>query len=103
MSSIVRATPAQMTRRMIVLGAALFAVIVGQAQMALGWGQTAAEFAADSDSTLKVAGYAFAIWGVIYLGLLVYAMRQVLPRTGESLLIRRFGWPSAAARDQHSS
>lgn len=97
MSSIVRATPAQMTRRLIVLGAALFAVIIGQAQMALGWGQTAAEFAADSDATLKVAGYAFAIWGVIYLGILVYAVRQVLPQTGESLLIDRFGWPSALA------
>ena len=97
MSSIVRATPAQMTRRLIVLAAAIFAVVVGQGQIALGWGQTAAEFAADSDATLKVAGYAFAIWGVIYLGLLVYAVRQVLPQTGESLLINRFGWPSAAA------
>lgn len=97
MSSIVRATPAQMTRRVIVLAAAVLAVVVGQGQMALGWGQTAAEFAADSDATLKVAGYAFAIWGVIYLGLLVYAVRQVLPQTGESLLIHRFGWPSAAA------
>jgi hypothetical protein len=97
MSSIVRATPAQMTRRMIVLAAAVFAIVVGQGQMALGWGQTAAEFAADSDATLKVAGYAFAIWGVIYLGLLIYAVRQVLPQTGESLLIHRFGWPSALA------
>ncbi|KQY84665.1 hypothetical protein [Brevundimonas sp. Root1423] len=97
MSSIVRATPAQMTRRVIVLAAAIFAIVVGQGQMALGLGQTAAEFAADSDATLKVAGYAFAIWGLIYLGLLVYAVRQVLPQTGESLLIQRFGWPSAAA------
>jgi hypothetical protein len=97
MSSIVRATPAQMTRRIIVLVAAVFAVVVGQGQMALGWGQSAAEFAADSDATLKVAGYAFAIWGVIYLGLLVYAVRQVLPQTGESLLIHRLGWPSATA------
>lgn len=97
MSSIVRATPAQMTRRVIVLAAAVFAVVVGQGQMALGWGQSAAAFAADSDATLKVAGYAFAIWGVIYLGLLIYAVRQVLPQTGESLLIHRFGWPSALA------
>ncbi|HWQ86302.1 hypothetical protein [Brevundimonas sp.] len=97
MSSIVRPTPAQMTRRLIVLAAAVFAIVVGQGQMALGWGQTAAEFSADSDATLKVAGYAFAIWGVIYLGLLVYAVRQVLPQTGESLLIHRFGWPSALA------
>jgi len=97
MLSIVRASPAQMTRRLIVLATMLFSVAAGQGQRLVGWGQSAAEFAADSDATLKVAGYAFAIWGVIYLGLLVYAVRQVLPRTGESLLIQRFGWPSALA------
>lgn len=97
MSSIVRPTSAQMTRRVVVLASAIFAIVVGQGQTALGLGQTAAEFSADSDATLRVAGYAFAIWGVIYLGLLVYAVRQVLPQTGESLLIHRLGWPSAAA------
>lgn len=97
MSSIVRPTSSQMTRRLIVLASAVFAIVIAQAQMLLGWGQSAAEFAADSDATLKVAGYAFAIWGVIYLGLLIYAVRQALPATGESLLIHRLGWPSALA------
>jgi hypothetical protein len=97
MSSIVRPTPAQMTRRLIVLATAVFAVIVGQGQALLGWGQSAAEFAADSDATLRVAGFAFAIWGLIYLGLLIYAVRQVLPQTGESPLIHRLGWPSVLA------
>lgn len=97
MSSIVRPTSAQMTRRLIVLACAVFAVVVAQVQMGLGLGQTAAEFAADSDATLEVAGYAFAIWGVIYLGLLIYAVRQVLPATGESELLNRLGWPSALA------
>lgn len=97
MSSILRPTPAQTIRRLIVLAAAVFAVVVGQSQVLLGWGQTPAEFSADSDETLRVAGYAFAIWGPIYLGLLAYAVRQVLPQTGESLLIHRFGWPSVAA------
>ncbi len=92
-----RATSSQMTRRLIVLAAAIFAIVIGQAQVLLGWGQSPAEFAADSDATLRVAGYAFAIWGIIYLWLLVYAVRQALPRTGESLLIHRFGWPSVAA------
>ncbi len=95
--SIVRPTSAQMTRRLIVLAATVFAVVIGQTQVLLGWGQSPAEFAADSDATLKVAGYAFAIWGVIYLGLLVYAVRQALPQTGESPLIHSFGWPSVAA------
>lgn len=97
MSSILRATPAQRTRRLIVLATAIFAVVVSYAQMALGWGQSAGEFAADSDATLKVIGWAFAIWGVIYLALLAYAVRQVLPQTGESDLIHAFGWASALA------
>ncbi|NJC41562.1 hypothetical protein GGQ87_001820 [Brevundimonas alba] len=97
MSSIVRPTSAQMTRRLIVLASAIFAVVVGQTQVLMGWGQTPAEFSADSDATLRVAGYAFSIWGVIYLGILIYAVRQVLKQTGESLLIHRLGWPSVAA------
>jgi hypothetical protein len=80
-----------------VLGTAIFAIAIAQLQMGLGWGQSAAAFAADSDATLKVVGWAFAIWGVIYLGLAVYAIRQVLPQTGESDLIHAFGWPSALA------
>lgn len=95
--SIARPTPAQSTRRLIVLAAAVFGILIAQAQMLLGWGQTQAEFAADSDEALRVAGYAFAIWGVIYVGLLVYAIRQVLPRTTETDLISRFGWPSVIA------
>ncbi|MBW8303860.1 MAG: hypothetical protein K0M78_07945, partial [Brevundimonas sp.] len=97
MSSIVRPTSAQMTRRIIVLATAVFAIVIAQAQILMGWGQSPAEFSADSDETLRVAGYAFSIWGLIYLGLLVYAVRQALPQTGESLLIHRFGWPSVAA------
>ncbi|HEY0926224.1 hypothetical protein [Brevundimonas sp.] len=97
MSSIVRPTSAQQTRRLVVAACAVFAIVVAQAQILMGWGQSAAEFAADSDATLKVAGYAFAIWGVIYLGLLIYAVWQVLPATGESELLTRLGWPSALA------
>lgn len=95
--SIIRPTPAQTTRRFIVMASVLFAIVVAYGQMAGGWGQSAAEFAADSDANLRVAGYAFSIWGVIYLGLLVYAVRQVLPQTGESDMIHRFGWPSVVA------
>ncbi len=97
MSSIARATPSTLARRLIVLLAMVFSVAVGQGQGALGWGQSAAEFAADSDATLRVAGYAFAIWGVVYLGLLVYAVRQLRSLKGEGPLIQRFGWPSALA------
>jgi len=97
MSSIVRPTSAQKTRRLVVLASVTFAVIAGQLQQFAGIGQTPAEFSADSDATLRVVGWAFAIWGPIYLGLIAYAVRQVLPQTGESDMIRRFGWPSVLA------
>ncbi len=86
-----------MSRRLIVLATALFAIVIGQAQILMGWGQSPAEFSADSDATLRVAGYAFSIWGVIYLGLLVYAVRQALPNTAESPLRARLAWPSVLA------
>lgn len=94
MSSIIRPTPAQRTRRMIVLLAALFAIAAPIIQNLAGLGLTQAEFAADGNTTLRVAGYAFSIWGLLYLGLLAYAVRQALPQTGESTLINRLGWPS---------
>lgn len=97
MSSIVRPTPAQRTRRQVVLAAAIFAVAVPLVQYFAHLGLSQAEFAADGNWTLQVAGYAFSIWGVIYLGLLAYAIRQALPQTGESTLINRMGWPSAVA------
>jgi len=61
MSSIIRPNPAEMTRRIIVLATAVFAIVIGQAQILMGWGQSPAEFSADSDETLRVAGYAFSI------------------------------------------
>lgn len=97
MSSIARSSPGQTTRRLAVAAAAVFAVVIGQTQVLLGWGQSPAEFSADSDETLRVAGYAFSIWGLIYLWLVLYAVRQALPQTRDSALLRGLGWPSAAA------
>ena len=85
------------SRRILVLLAAVFAVLAGYAQTALNIGQTPAEFSADSDATLRVAGYAFSIWGVIYFGLIAYGVYQVWPKTPETPLLRRLAWPSLAA------
>jgi len=85
------------SRRILVLLAAVFAVLTGYAQTALNIGQTPAEFSADSDATLRVAGWAFSIWGLIYLGLLAYGVYQAWPKTPESTLLRRLAWPSVAA------
>lgn len=97
MSSILKPTPAQTTRRMAVLAAAAFAIVTPVVQNLAGLGLSQAEFAADGDETLRVAGYAFSIWGLIYLGVAAYAVRQALPQTGESPPIQRMGHPSIVA------
>jgi hypothetical protein len=42
------------------------------------------------------AGYAFAIWGVIYLGALAFAVYQALPSNANDPLLERIGWLTAA-------
>jgi hypothetical protein len=51
--SIVRPNASQKARRLMVLAATVFAIVIGQAQVLLGWGQSPAEFSADSDATLR--------------------------------------------------
>lgn len=52
----------------------------------------------DQNGTLATpAGYAFAIWGPIFLLLGVYAVWQALPAQRTNRLLRRVGWPIAAA------
>ena len=75
-------------RRILILIAAFAAPFVGYAQMALDWGLSPSEFSADGDGTLRVAGYAFSIWAVIYGWLIVYGVYQALPRTPETRVLR---------------
>ena len=89
--------PMRSTRRLVVFACMIFAVVIGQLQQMVNLGQSPAEFSADSDATLRVVGWAFAIWGPIDLGLIVYAVRQLLPKTTESEMLRTFGWPSVLA------
>lgn len=84
-------------RRIVVLVLAFAAVLASQFQTLTGVGLTPSEFSADGDETLRAAGYAFSIWGLIYLGMIVYGVWQAWPSTPQTAVIRRFGWPSAVA------
>ena len=55
-------------------------------------GQTTGEISDNFDVLFKPAGYVFAIWGAIYLGLLAFAIYQVLPSQRESGLLDKIGW-----------
>jgi len=59
------------------------------------FGINQAAFASAGNETLRAAGWAFSIWGVIYLASAIYAGWQALPSTPESPLLRAVGWPSA--------
>jgi hypothetical protein len=58
---------------------------------------SAGEFSFQGDSTLRVAGYAFSIWGLLYMGMLAYSVYQALPSTPESQALSAFAWPSIIA------
>lgn len=55
-------------------------------------GQTMGEVSARYPTLLTPAGYAFSIWGIIFLGLVVYAVWQLLPAS------RQLSLPDAVAK-----
>lgn len=50
-----------------------------------------------STSLINPAGYAFFIWGLIYLSGLVFAAHQARPSRAADAVLRRVGWPAAVA------
>jgi hypothetical protein len=54
--------------------------------------QTTGEISDRFDIFFVPAGYVFAIWGVIYLGLLAFGIYQVLPSQRDNLRLRRIGY-----------
>lgn len=83
-----------MLRRICVLVAAIIAVGASGLQATGALGLTPAEFAESGASTVRAASYAFAIWGVIYAWLLVYAVYQLVPGWASTAALTRFAWPS---------
>lgn len=55
-------------------------------------GQTTGEISDRFDVFFVPAGYVFSIWGVIYLGLLAFAVYQALPAQRENPRLRRIGY-----------
>lgn len=55
-------------------------------------GRTAQQVSDSFDVYFVPAGYVFSIWGLIYLGLIAYAIYQVLPAQRENPRLRQIGW-----------
>jgi hypothetical protein len=84
-------------RTLAIVGAAIVAVSAAPIITLSHFGLSAEMFADDGDQTLRAAGYAFSIWGLIYLGLLAFAVWQALPKTPETPALAAVGWPSMLA------
>ena len=85
-------------RTLAIVAAALFAVATPIVQSLMGTIAVGrGDLVNDGNQTLEAAGYAFAIWGVIYAGMAAYAGYQALPSTRETPGLRMLGWPSVVA------
>lgn len=81
-------------RTLMVVLAVAFAIAVPAWQAVTHFGLSAAAFAGQGDSTLRAAPWAFAIWSLIYLGLVIYALWQLWPGVKENPALRALAWPS---------
>ena len=71
----------------------LLVVILSVTQLITNFGATNSGEVSDSFFTYLIpAGYTFAVWGPIYLGLIAYAVYQALPGQAERTIHRRIGW-----------
>lgn len=61
-------------------------------QIGIGYFANVGAVSDEFESPIVPAGYAFAIWGVIFLLLLAYAVYQALPAHAADPLLRRIGW-----------
>lgn len=86
-----------MFQRLCVLASAIFAVAFAYLQTTGALGLSPAEFANNGASTVRAASYAFSIWGVIYAGLLIYAVYQLVTGWAEEDTLRRYSWPSVVS------
>ena len=60
-------------------------------------GQNTGDISDRFDIYFVPAGYVFSIWGLIYLGLIAFAVYQALPAQRENPRLQRMGWWFALA------
>ncbi len=80
-------------RQIAVIVSILLTIIVNTLANALPLnGQNTGEISDRFDVYFTPAGYVFSIWGLIYLGLIAYAIYQALPSQRENQRLRAIGW-----------
>ena len=68
-----------LVRAALVIAGAISQVLAGLVPDLLGWEHTIASRSDSIDNPLTPAGYAFAIWAVLFLGSFAFAVYHALP------------------------
>lgn len=89
------ASTADVVRQVLTVLGAVGQVVAGS--FGFIFGLDVGQISDENNTLITPAGYAFAIWGPIFLLLLVYAVYQALPAQRTSPLLRRVGMPIAIA------
>lgn len=80
-------------RQICVLLALIVTIVVNVLSNAIPLnGMTAGEISDSFEVFFVPAGYVFSIWSLIYLGLIAYAVFQLLPSERENPRLRQTGW-----------
>jgi hypothetical protein len=73
------------------------AQVAASALPALGIGTPIGEQSDEVRTLITPAGWAFSIWGALYLGALLFAIYQAWPSQRDNRLIAKLRWPAAGA------
>lgn len=63
----------------------------------LGFGEPIGDRSDAIRTLITPSGWAFAIWGPLFLGSAIFAIWQALPRQSDNALLDRLAWPAAIA------
>lgn len=89
------ATRSALQRAAVIL--AVFVQIGSTFLPALGFGDAVGTRPESIRTLITPSGWAFAIWGPLFLGSIVFAIWQALPAQRGNPLLARIGWPAAIA------
>ncbi|OJY49605.1 TspO/MBR family protein [Pseudonocardia sp. 73-21] len=92
-----RSARVDLVRSSVVAVLAVVQIVVGGLGGSGAFGESMGVVANDYRTPLLAAGWAFSIWGLIYLGFLAYAVYQLLPAQRSREVHRRTGWWMAAS------
>ncbi len=90
--STTRATAADRVRAGVLLAGAVLQVVVGGLGGSGTFGLSVGQVARENSTVVMPVPAAFSIWGLIYAGLLLLAVRQVLPGQPGRAVHRATGW-----------